>query len=405
MIPSCGVSIHNLPLGQVDAACLESLRANAVAESRHLDYKERLPGDSDEDKREFLADVTSFANTAGGDLVFGVRERRDADKKATGEPQAIVGLPGVNLDQDKLRLDAMLRDGVEPRIPGVALHTVPRGTDPPCLVIRVPKTPLGVHMVIYKGLSRFYGRGASGRFQLDWGQIRAGFLEAETAQERVRRFRVDRVARVLSGETPIAMGPGPKVIFHALPLTPTEVWPQIVGIGDRDTHRFLPPMAGEPRDWRYNLDGFVVYTLRSELSIQSYVQLFRDAGIEAVSGGILMKDPRRGGFYGAGLEESVIDALSVYQELWRQLNVPGPVLMALTLSGIQGWKMLAGPEPWDDREETFDRDVAVIPEVVVQDPRTPADQALRPLFDLVWNGGGWPKSPSYSDLGVRIRRR
>ena len=61
--------IFNLPLTQIDAAQLETLRADAVREGRQLEYKETLPGNSDDDKREFLGDVTSFANAAGGDLI------------------------------------------------------------------------------------------------------------------------------------------------------------------------------------------------------------------------------------------------------------------------------------------------------------------------------------------------
>ena len=42
------------------------------AEGRTLDYKRTLPGSTDEEKREFLADVSSFANAAGGDIVYGI---------------------------------------------------------------------------------------------------------------------------------------------------------------------------------------------------------------------------------------------------------------------------------------------------------------------------------------------
>ncbi len=47
---------------------------NAVAESRSLDYKAALPSGGDEGKREFLCDVSSFANTVGGCLIYGVTE-------------------------------------------------------------------------------------------------------------------------------------------------------------------------------------------------------------------------------------------------------------------------------------------------------------------------------------------
>jgi len=53
---------------------LQSLITNGVAEGRTIDYKRDLPGNSDGDKKEFLADVSSFANTGGGDLVFGMDE-------------------------------------------------------------------------------------------------------------------------------------------------------------------------------------------------------------------------------------------------------------------------------------------------------------------------------------------
>ena len=41
---------------------LKSLIENSVLEQKTLDYKKMLPGNSDSEKKEFLADVSSFAN-------------------------------------------------------------------------------------------------------------------------------------------------------------------------------------------------------------------------------------------------------------------------------------------------------------------------------------------------------
>jgi hypothetical protein len=393
------MSIHHLPLTQVDAALLDELVANTVAESRMLDYKERLPGDSDADKRELLADVTAFANSAGGDLIYGVKERRKGSK-ATGEPEAVVGLPDIVLDEVMLRLDATLRTGMDPRIPGLVLHPVLRPPGPPCLVIRIPRSPHGIHMVTYKGSSRFYGRGTNGCFELDWGQIRSGFLQAEGAHERVRRFREERVLRLLAGETPIPMGDSAKVIFHALPLNALDVWPVFQTLSDHQRMNGMTPMGGQPSDWRYNLDGFVLYTNRDDPSRQTYVQCFRDGGLEAMSGAVLAGDPQRGGFYGVAVELNVIQALTRWQQLWTLLGVAGPMVLALTLSGVKGWRVLESGSIWVAHPETLDRDVVMIPEVVVQDLAAPPESLLRPPFDLMWNGGGWARSPSYSAEGV-----
>ena len=40
---------------------LQRLQANGVPESRSLEYKQALPGLADDARKEFLADVSSFA--------------------------------------------------------------------------------------------------------------------------------------------------------------------------------------------------------------------------------------------------------------------------------------------------------------------------------------------------------
>lgn len=119
----------NLPLDQINAAQLENLKAAGVREGRQLEYKEILPGNSDDDKREFPSDITSFANAAGGDLIFGLRERRQ-EGTPTSELEAIVGLAQLNVDQDRLRLQNMIRDGISPRMQPITFYEIRRDPDP-----------------------------------------------------------------------------------------------------------------------------------------------------------------------------------------------------------------------------------------------------------------------------------
>ena len=114
-------------------------------------------------------------------------------------------------------------------------------------------------------------------------------------------------------------------------------------------------------------------------------------------------DPRRGGFYGQHVELNAIAALTKYQGLWQLLGVAGPLMVGLTLSGVKGWRILSAMSDvisFNAHEETLDRDVILIPELLVQDPVMSATAMLQPVFDLMWNGGGWPRSPSYSGPGV-----
>ena len=61
---------------RIDAISGDDLRtivSEGVKEGRTLEFKESLPGRGDSDRKEFLADITSFANTSGGDIVYGMR--------------------------------------------------------------------------------------------------------------------------------------------------------------------------------------------------------------------------------------------------------------------------------------------------------------------------------------------
>ncbi|OLS12163.1 MAG: ATPase AAA [Promethearchaeota archaeon CR_4] len=90
---------------------LNELKSNAVPESKTLDYKADLSLDSKDEKKEFVADLTAFANQEGGSLLFGIVEEG-------GVPTEIRGLSIVDIDEFILKMEHILRDFVEPRLVG-----------------------------------------------------------------------------------------------------------------------------------------------------------------------------------------------------------------------------------------------------------------------------------------------
>jgi predicted HTH transcriptional regulator len=69
------VSRIEKPVSLITENDLLQLIADKESEGKTLDYKRDLVGRSDTDKREFLHDVSSFANTLGGHLIFGMDEK------------------------------------------------------------------------------------------------------------------------------------------------------------------------------------------------------------------------------------------------------------------------------------------------------------------------------------------
>ena len=88
------------PLNEVDLNDLQLLVSNKVQEGTQLDYKLTEPEKNDDGKKEFLKDVSAFANTNGGYLIYGVEEQ-EINKKKTGFAERVVGIEGLNTNDLK----------------------------------------------------------------------------------------------------------------------------------------------------------------------------------------------------------------------------------------------------------------------------------------------------------------
>ncbi|HXU29663.1 MAG TPA: ATP-binding protein [Thermoanaerobaculia bacterium] len=184
--------ISHIPLKDITKSDLDTLAE--IKEGRHIEYKQALPSDKSE-KRDFLADVSAFANADGGDILFGVHDKR-ANGQSTGQPD-FVGLSGLNVDQEILKLQNSIRDGLEPPL-RVEIREVPGFDKGPILVVRVPQSWNSPHMI--KSTPSFYVRNNNGNNPLGVQEIREVFLRSETIEKRMREFRDERLGRILSGD-------------------------------------------------------------------------------------------------------------------------------------------------------------------------------------------------------------
>ena len=101
------MALLHLPLDKITEQNLRELIETGARESLYIDYKRETYGGNEAARKEFLADICSFANAAGGDIVIGMAEN-------AGVPSEITPFRD-DADQERLRLEGMARDGVEPR--------------------------------------------------------------------------------------------------------------------------------------------------------------------------------------------------------------------------------------------------------------------------------------------------
>jgi len=125
---------------QIGKSDIESLIANRDPQGRTIEYKQSLPAGTDAAKKEFLADVSSFANAVGGDIVFGVQALRDGKGQPTGVPREALGLVGVNADAEIRRMEQMVQNGIAPRSVGIHTKAIEGFPDGHVLLMRIPQS-------------------------------------------------------------------------------------------------------------------------------------------------------------------------------------------------------------------------------------------------------------------------
>lgn len=379
------------PLDSIKEEDLKDLIENHVIEKKDLDYKLTLPSGRDADKKEFLADIVSFANTSGGNIIYGI-----AQDNATGCPKELAGMDLSNKDQEILRLESFIRDGIEPRIPPVAIQPVQLTNSKTIILIRIQKSWLSPHRVKYAGEHRFYARGTNGKYELDVEELRTAFLFRDNINEKIKRFRENRIANLFANETPTPFDKTAKIALHLIPLVsfnPSTAFDiDIV----KKKFDYIRPINGGSFNLRYNLEGFLIYTVSGSGSSYSYTQVYRNGIIEAVDA--LELDTKEKIIPSISYERTIIEALPNYLSALKCMDVQLPIVVFLTLLGVKGYSM-ATASFFEPKSEMIDRDILQLPEALVETYNIKPELVLKPAFDVIWNSCGFAKSLNYDDKG------
>ncbi len=388
------MSTIGIRLEDVTSRHLDDLVANQVSEDTTLEYKSQLPGNSDLEKLEFLADASAFANTMGGDLLYGIEQSQ------AGVAGNIVGLSCTNFDEVRQRLESMLRDGIKPRIPDCHIRAIDIADGRKVVLIRVGRSWLGPHQVSFKNYGHFYGRAGGGKYRLDVDQLRAAFTLSEGMADRIKGFQAERIIRIKADDLPVPIRPGPKVVLHIVPLSAFAFGG---AARDIDLEQLLLPPIGYNQfpqsgvsDYRFNLEGCVSIEGRYE-PYRAYTHAYRSGIIESVRP--LTVDTRADMLWvSAEYEGQVRRAAAEYVPFLLNHGLGLPIFIFVCLIGVRGgW--LYPPDTLRQSNNSFDRDDVFPPFGVWNDQTTDVDMVLRPMLNRLWNAVGNKASPAYDASG------
>ncbi|WP_176256714.1 AlbA family DNA-binding domain-containing protein [Derxia lacustris] len=380
---------------------MEQLIAAQSQEGPHLDFKRELPAAwDDRSKVKFMADVTAFANAGGGDIIFGMDETADA------QASVIVPQTLVSADEEVRRIQDFILNLAEPRLPGTQVHAVAvtgAGTSGHAVIVRIPQSWAGPHRS--KPNLHFYVRDGLRNRQLDVPEIRGLFLRSESQAQRVRDFRVDRLGKILSGEAPHRLVPGSLLVVHLVPTQAALGLVQVdpVPYSDRRNLPVLGAMSGRAR---LNIDGALYVRNSGPAGTHGYSQFFRNGFFESTHV-LTGRNPAGKAHLGSlSYEEQLITLLGAFRAELIHLSIEPELSVMLSILGADDAQLgvEATYDFLEDHQTFFDRRALLLPDVLAQSGVVP-EQALKPVFDLVWQAAGFPGSRNYNAAGEWAPRR
>jgi schlafen family protein len=382
------MALTNILLGEIAEDHLRRLVAAQAAESLYVEYKRETYGTSDDQRREFLADVSSFANAAGGDLIIGM----DAAK---GVPTGIHPFTADG-DAERLRLEQMARDGIQPRIANLQTRAVSLATGGCLLLVRVPKSYNPPHRIIFKNSGKFYARSSAGKYEPNVEELRRIFTEAPLLADRARAFRIDRIAQIAAHETPVTLQGGGVFVLHIIPFAAFDFrhsfsLDQVAS----NLNRFVP-IAGRTYDFQITFDGFLAASTAGGLSQpqRAYVQVFRNGIVESVASSIARGNDRKFIIL-PYLQSWVLEYACRYASSLQSCGAEPPFAVMASLAGVNGKMMLQdyleGAFPEDFPAPTLKRDQFHFVESILENvpaSKSEAGTQLKATLDHLANTAG-----------------
>lgn len=383
-------------INTIELPDIQNLVDNQVLEGKTLEYKSAIPGNGDEDKKEFLADISSFANTDGGDLIFGIFEnKKEVDKE--------FGLENINKDGEIQRLESIIRDGISPRIE-VDIRVIDVDDKKSVLLIRIKPSLNGPHRVVFKNSNRFFRRNSNGKYEMDVHELKNAFIKGSNLVDRIRIFRKNRIFELKANNGPVKLKSSDSFIaVHIIPLSGVIDENKLTSkqLLELKEHKIdFRPLYSSGWNTRINLDGVCAYSPGDGFS-SSYSQIFRNGTIEGFNSLMIAHGADTRIIPMIAIERELIKFIQNNLDILKKLEIEPPYFIFISLIGVKGFLIKTGN--WLlDSEEIGEEDIC-LPEVILNDFEDDVPKTLRPAFDMVWNASGNSRSYGYDDNGELIK--
>lgn len=393
-------SLFNKRLEDITLTSILDLIKNQSYENKFIDFKKTFPSlEVNDSKNGFLKDITAFANTEGGDIIYGVSE-------INGIASESVGIDNHTIDESKLSLESIIRDNVEPNMIKYDFKIIPCSENKSIIILRVFKSLNKPHYITLrlKDRERFFLRTSSGNAPMSYAEIRNSFLQSDENMIRIKEKRKIRIYDILNNETDLILEGKSFMTLHICPLNTNIINSKYLDLDIIKTSS--GPFISHDltnidiNSERYSLNGFIRYGGSNyDNRAKRYALFFRNCDIEYLTSNVFYKEKYLGGIF---YENEVLNISRKSIKYYKNLNIQPPLVFQLSFIKIKGFMLDVNLDYLKMKEShPADREIILIPEILIEDYNINLESAFKTLFDMVWNIFGYPGCINYDEEGNR----
>ena len=371
-----------------------ALKDNQIAESTTLDYKQAMYALTNESsKNEMLKDICAFANTQGGQLVIGVKE-----KKGKGTPETIDGISIPDKDSLERQIHGILNSQVEPRV-NVHIEFIPVNghADQYFLVLNVSQSWNAPHRPLQGSVKKFHIRHGTRNDEMSYTELRDKFMMMSTLKDNIRTFRNKRIMEIKAGDTPVPVFAGGLFVLHIIPFSAFSsiLECNIQDLVKRAQENYAQPFGVKDYSHNYgiNLDGIASYPLSSDEPNRAYTQFYCNGIIEAVAQCTVKED--QCDFVSLKFQDYLLK--QQYFNLLQELQFFPPYVVFISFINIKQHYLKRG-DFFEADDKQYHKEDILLNECIVEDIPQDIRDIFRPLFNKIWNAWGYPYCQSIPQI-------
>ena len=383
--------IFNKAIRNVNYQDILDLITRREEESFLLDYKAEINYTLDKDKKELCKDVSSFANSKGGVLIYGIEQEVDDNSP----PKPKKDIPPIGIEPPNVEaIESIISNGIYPRV-SFEINLV--GIDNSTrfiLIIGVAVSYNAPHMVISHKDFRYYKRGNYKSEMMNEAEVRELYRRSEDMLEKLkdlikkrRTLIYDELNQNLKNMVTYSFVISPMILQNELVSFDNTI---VTHIHDAYTRDIVLCPGLTPSICGYYADNTYSEFYPEQHDIDKFIEICRNGLIQS-SGKINIPDKILNPH---NIKADLINLVRLSKELYENNKYYGSVLFDLNIKGIKNHKL----QLKHGQSNIYRRSDEILIETTKNTDEMDIKQIVDELLNRVFNAFG--KERHDLDLGI-----